>query len=152
MVGCPSVHDSCMSYRLHVVYVTHLQEVSSSSRHRALHLPGVEVNLLCQDRLPHLLPQPTPPPKTQHAHTTPALHSYCCHHSMHRSVLHQKTPMGIGSMGACLLQGDVLHGVPEGEGAGEELIQEHAHTPQVCLGPILLHDDFRRHVHWRAAA
>ena len=45
-----------------------------------------------------------------------------------------------------LLKGDVLNRVPKREGACEQLVHEHANAPQVCGGPIFLHDDLRRHV------
>ena len=40
--------------------------------------------------------------------------------------------------GTCLLQGEVLHIVPEWEAPRQQLVGQHAHTPQVRLRPILL--------------
>lgn len=49
-----------------------------------------------------------------------------------------------------LLQGYIGNRVPEGEGAGQQLVHQHAHTPHVCLGIIPLQDDFWCHVDWCA--
>ena len=38
----------------------------------------------------------------------------------------------------CLLQGEVLHIVPEREAPRQQLVGQHAHAPQVRLRPILL--------------
>ena len=46
-----------------------------------------------------------------------------------------------------LLQGHIGNRVPEGKGACQQLVHQHAHTPHVCLSVIPLQDDFRRHIH-----
>lgn len=40
-----------------------------------------------------------------------------------------------------LLQCQLLHRIPEGQGPCEQLIHEHPNAPLISLLPILLHDD-----------